>query len=69
MYEAIARKRNEPATIYCGIPDRLNAGLKWMYYPALIGRTEAITPRRRAWIEAMQMREEQRLRLRLGVAE
>lgn len=67
VYVAMARKRNEAAKVYRGIPARLDAGRSWMYFPGLVAPSQTITPRREAWIEALRSREAQKLRIQLHV--
>lgn len=68
-YVAMARRRNEAAKVYRGIPTRLDPEQRWLYCPALVAPGQSITPRRHAWIGSMRAREAQKLRIRLHVPE
>ena len=66
-YVTAFRKGNASVKVYQGIPSRLDAGRKWMYYPALVPAGVSLTPRRRIWIAAMQARYTEHLKTQLGV--
>lgn len=66
-YLTAFRKGQSAVSAYQGIPDRLDSNRKWMYYPALVPGGAVVTPRRQKWIDAMQARENERLKIKLGV--
>lgn len=66
-YLAAFRKGESAVSVYRGIPERLDASRKWMYYPALLPVGASVSPRRQKWIDTMQARENHRLKMKLGV--